>query len=495
MTRGSLKFARVVQLLKQNYVQPVDPNRVILEGAVRGMLASLDPFSSFFNRDQFKMLQQETRGKTLGFGSILSVQPGRVMVLQTQRGSPSWRAGLGPGDQITAVNGRLLDDLGLRSLIALLRGARSHPVRLSVLRPGDVQAQNFNLVPAQVAMPTVDTAFAYSNGIGYIHLTSFENKTPQEMVSAFRRLDAPHLKGLILDLRGNPGGVLQSAVQVCSLFLKPGDVVLTVRGRAVPEKIYRTGEAPMRVTVPLIVLVNGRTASAAEVVSAALQDHDRAVIAGERTFGKGVVESVMPLSAGTGLALLTAEYFTPSGRSIQRPLPGTALKNPIRGLAVSTRDAAPVYHTDDGRLVTADGGVTPDFRIPVPQPDPWLQFLTEAGMFSSFASEYFTYHSKITKAFEPSEETLEEFRNFLSAQRIRSPKQYWLKDQNELKNNLRVALLTLAFGLNYGNEVTARTDPQIEKAVALLPRVPALLKGPPKRGIYARAEPRGRSAQ
>lgn len=492
VTRESLKFARVYQTVQQNYADPTDPDRLVLEGGIRGMLASLDPFSSFFDRDQFKALEQENSGEILGFGSILSVQPGRVMVLQAQQGSPSWRAGLGPGDEIVAVNGVQLEMLGVRGLVALLEKTRSHPARLSVLHPGETAPEDFRLMPAQVALPTVDIAFLYSSGIGYIHITSFESKTPQEVLSALKKLGAKSLKGLILDLRDNPGGALDSAVQVCGFFLKPGSVVLTMRGRAVPERTYRTEPAPLLVSAPLVVLVNRRTVSAAELVTAALQDHDRAVVAGEPTFGKGVVESVMPLSDETALGLVTAEYFTPSGRSVQRPLAGTALQHPLLGLEASGRDPAAskslIFHTDDGRVVTAHGGVTPDVKLPVPHIDPWLGFLNQTGMFSSFASAYFAYHGKIDKTFEPTPETLEKFRSYLAAQRIQSPEPYWSKDQQYLANSIRAALFNLAFGLDYGNEIATRNDPQVRGAASLFPAVPALLHRPSSHGTYARTQ-------
>ncbi|MGH9439268.1 MAG: S41 family peptidase, partial [Terriglobia bacterium] len=474
----ALKFARIYQAVAQNYMSPVDPDNVVLEGAIRGMLASLDPFSTFFDRDQFKMLEQEDSGEALGFGSILSVQPGKAMIIQTQQGSPSWRAGLGPGDQIVAVNSVQLGDLGVRQLVALLEKTRSHPAHLSVLRPGDLQPQDFTLTPAQVALPTVDIAFLYSSGIGYIHVASFESKTPQEVLSALQKLGGNNLKGLILDLRNNPGGALDSAVEVCSLFLKPGTLVLTMRGRAVPEKTYRTAAAPMLLRTPVIVMVNGRTVSAAELVTAALQDHDRAIVAGEPTFGKGVVESVMPLNDQTALGLVTAEYFTPSGRSIQKPLAGTALQNPSSGLEAGDASArSPKFHTDDGRPLAAHGGVIPDVRIAALPLDPWLTFLNRAGLLSSFASDYFTYHGKISRDFEPTQETLEEFRNFLAAQRIQSPERYWSEDQEYLIKGIKAALFNLAFGLDAGNEIATRNDLQVEKAASLFPRVPALLKG------------------
>lgn len=486
VTQQSLKFARVYEMLTRNYMAPLDPNRLILEGAVRGMLASLDPFSSFFDRAQFKTLQEETAGEALGFGSILYVKPGRVMVIQTQQGSPSWRAGLGPGDQILSVNGTRLQRLDLRGIVGVLQQARSHPVRLGVIRPGSASPENISMSPAEVKLPTVDIAFVYAPGIDYIHIASFESKTPQEVIDALKRLGTAQMRGLIVDLRNNPGGVLAAALGVSSIFLKPGSVVLTVRGRSVAEKTYRSVPAPLRVSAPVIVLVNRDTASAAEVVSAALQDHDRAVIAGEPTFGKGVVESVAALSDGTGLALLTAAYFTPSGRCIQKPLPGTALADPIAGIAPSGAVPPSAFHTDDGRPVSAEGGITPDVRATSWRLDPWLTFLDQAGMFASFSSEYLNYHPKPGKDFEVTASVLQEFKNFLSGQRIRTPAEYWNRDQAYLKNHIKTALFNLAFGLDAGNEVEMRGDPLVKKAASLFPEVPRILKGAPP-GLYAAA--------
>ncbi|HTV56395.1 MAG TPA: S41 family peptidase [Terriglobia bacterium] len=489
VTSSSLKFARVYQTLEENYAAPIDPDHVILDGGIRAMLASLDPFSSFFDKSQFAMLQQETRGEALGFGSILYVQPGKITIIQTQQGSPSWRAGLGPGDEVVAVNGVSTEPLGLRQLIALLQAAKSHPVHLTVIRPGDLKPTDVTMKPAEVNLPTVDTSFVGANGIGYIHIASFESKTPQEVMAALRHIGAEHLKGIILDLR-NPGGVLEAAVEVCSIFLKPGAVVLTVEGRAVPQKTYGTVPVPSHVDVPLITLVNGSTASAAEVVAAALQDHDRALVVGEPTFGKGVVENVVPLSNDMGLALLTAEYFTPSGRSVQKPLPGTALQNPalgIRATGLDPRSAdTPVFHTDDGRPVRAAGGVSPDVSAPDWKMDPWLTFLNQTGMFTSFASAYVSIHHPIAKTFEPDTATLETFRNFLTSQRIRSPERYWSQDQEYLQGRIRTEIFNLEFGLDYGNQVAAEEDPQVRKAASLFPEISKLLKSSPEeRRSYA----------
>ncbi len=514
VAREGLKFAQIYDLVEQNHADAVDADKAILEGAVRGMLASLDPFSAFFNREQFESLEQQARGEALGFGSILYVQPGKVLVLQTKEGSPSWRAGLGPGDEIVSINGTRVDRIDFNSLIELLRRSRSQPVRLGVIHPGKLVAQDFDLKPAQVDLPTVDKAFALSPGIAYIHVSSFEQKTAQEITDALVRLGGSNFNGLrslLLDLRDNHGGILDSAVATAAIFLKPDLPVLTIRGRAVPEKGYRAPEAPRHFGGPLIVLVNGNTASAAEVVTAALQEHDRALIVGEPTFGKGVVEGVFPLSEKTAIALTTAEYFTSSGRSIQRPMPGTALaqtsvepgfspaqqKDPAsdaparHGVPVQAGRDEPLqaYHTDNGRLVSASGGISPDVEIPGAQLDPWITFLNNRGAFASYASEYLSVHGKVGPSFEPDSKVLNEFREYLTRQGIRAPEEYWSRDLSYLKLRIKTEIFNLVFGLARGNEVETRGDPQAQKAATLFPKIAALLKPPPAT-IHAKRLPK-----
>lgn len=474
VTKDSLKFARIYGLVQQNYAAPVKPNPVIFDGAIRQMLNTLDPFSAFFDQQQFKMLQEQTSGQALGFGSILYVQPGKVLVLQTAQGSPSWRAGLGPGDRILKVNGERVDQLDFHSLISLLRRSRSHPVVLDVLHPGKEVPQDVRLVPSEVSLPTVDEAFDFSSRqIGYIHISGFDAKTTQEVKDAVEKLGGSKLKGLLLDLRNNHGGVLATAVGVASLFLKPGLRVLTIRGRGVPEKKFDTKSMKVHFRMPMVILVNGETASAAEVLTAALEEHDRAVVAGARTFGKGVVDNVMALSDHTGLALIVAQYFTPSGRSIQRRLPGTALAHTDPGLGKDNH-----FHTDDGRPVSADGGIDPDVKIPGRKLDPWVTFLNQHGVFTDFASQYMTYHPNLNRSFEPNDHVLSEFRNYLSSARVRVPLKYWVEDQNYLKLRIKEDVFNLLYGLQAGNEVEIKGDPQVQKALQVFPRIPEILRGP-----------------
>jgi len=475
VTEGSLRFTRIYSVLEENYMDALDPDRAIFDGGIRGMLSALDPFSSFFDPDQFEQLQQFARGKSRGFGSILYVQPGKVVVLQTAQGSPSWRAGLGPGDEIVEVNGTRLNRLDFRALIELLQRARSQTVRLGVIHPGRVVAQDFELNPAEVSIPTVDKAFLFQPGIAYLHLSGFDQKTPREVNEALRRLGGTSLRGLLLDLRDNRGGVLDAALGLASLFLKPDLPLLTVRGRVMPEKTHWTFARPAHFDLPLMLLTNGNTASAAEVLTAALQEHDRALIVGEPTYGKGVVESVTALSEKTGLALTTAQYFTPSGRSIQRPLPGTALAVTDKGLDPAS-NASPAFHTANGRPVAAGGGITPDVAVPARRLDPWVSYLNQRGTFTNFASEYLTSHGKVDQAFKPDAKVLDAFREFVGQQRIRVPEEYWRQDQDYLKLRIKTEVFNLVFGLALGDEIEVRGDPQVQQAMGLFPKIAVLLK-------------------
>jgi carboxyl-terminal processing protease len=474
VTQESLKFARIYGLLEEHYATPVDPDHAIFDGGIRQMLDTLDPFSAFFDRQQFKLLQEQTRGEAMGFGSILYVKPGKVLVLQVAEGSPSWRAGLGPGDEIVEVNGKKVIQLEFRPLIELLQRSRSHPVRLGVLHPGKDVPQEIRLVPREVKLPTVENAFIFpEQQIGYIRISGFDAKTTQEVQTAVEKLGGSKLKGVLLDLRNNHGGVVATAAGVASLFLKSGLPILTMRGRGVPEKSYSTSPMKVRFNMPMVVLINGETASAAELLTAALEEHDRAVVAGADSYGKGVVENVMPLSDETGLALTVAQYFTPSGRSIQRRLPGTMLAHAESGIGKSTN-----FRTDNGRPVSAGGGISPDVPIPARTLDPWAIFVNQHGLFTDFASQYITYHTDLKKTFEPDKDVMTEFRNFLSSRQIRTPLEYWVKDQDYLKLRIKVEVVSLIFGLKSGNEVEIKGDPQVQKTLQVFPRVPDILRGP-----------------
>lgn len=451
------KFIDVYARVESEAADPVSADRAFWEGAIPGMLRGLDPHSVFFDPGQFEQLQQMEKSERKGFGTVVSVLPGRVIVLQALPGTPSARAGLSPGDEILAINNIPLARLQFEQLVQLLGEARQHEAGLLVRRPGEESLLPFVLTPALMDAPSVDRAFLPAPGVGYLRVTSFDAATGGLVKETIEKLGGASLKSLVLDLRNNPGGVAAAAVEVASLFLKPGQAVMSIRGRATQSEEVDVPQNAEPYSFPVAVLVNGKTASASEIVAGALQDHDRAVILGEPTFGKGLVQSVYNLSVNTGLALTTAFYYTPSGRSIQHPLQGVQLDT---GQLAARKQ----FHTDSGRVVSGGGGIRPD-EIVYPQPVTRLSMVLDAsGSYTSFAADYLQKH-KVTEDFKVTGELLDEFEVFLSARNIRPGVSDWLGERDRIQSRLKEEIFNLAFGVAKGDEVEAQSDPVIQRAL------------------------------
>ncbi len=457
------RFAEFFAAVESQAADPIIPEKALFDGAIPGMLRRLDPHSVFLNPDQFEQLKQLQESKSKGFGTVVSVLPGRVIILQTLAGTASAKAGLAPGDEIIAVNGIQLSRLGIEHLVGLLSESRQRPVNLDVRRPGSVRTLQFVLKPEELQAPSVDRAFALRPGIGYVRASSFDEKTGSDIRAAIEKLGGKDLKGLVLDLRNNPGGLLPAALETASLFLKPGDKLLAVRGRAVPASEEAVPKEAQPYTMPLVVLVNGKSASASEIVAGSLQDHDRAVIIGEPSFGKGLVESVYPLSEGSAVALTTAFYYTPSGRSIQKPLREG-------GQLDATTSRAPVqeYRTDSGRAVRGGGGIQPD-QVVYDDPLTRLQMVLEgSASITTFATEFLRTHSAVNESFEVTPDILDAFQLFLSGRNIRPGVSEWLSIRRWVSNRLKTEIFNQALGVEKGDEVEAQRDPRILAALKTL---------------------------
>jgi carboxyl-terminal processing protease len=451
-------------VIEGNAADPVSADQALYQGAIPGLLRNLDPHSVFFDPDQFQQVKRMERSAQKGFGTVVSLLPGRVIVLQVLAGTPSAKAGLTPGDEIVAVNGYEIARLDQNQIAELLSESRQGQARLVVRRPGAGRIMQLALTPEEVSAPSVDLAFFVAAGIGYIRVTGFEDSTAQLLKQAIDKLGGRGLAGLVLDLRGNPGGLLTAAVQTSSLFLQPGAQVVTLRGRHVPEKTEVVPTIAEPYDFKLAILVDAKSASASEIVSGAMQDHDRATILGEVSFGKGLVQSVFPLSENTGLALTTALYYTPSGRSIQKPL--DVSKFELAG-ATANPNAKLSFHTDKGRTVAGGGGIQPDLVV-YPAPMNRLRAVLEAsGSFPDFATEYLR-DNQITQDFEITPAILDRFRVFLTERRIQPSVAQWSAETDFVSNRLLTEIFNQAFGVAKGDEVEARRDPVIQKAVEVL---------------------------
>jgi carboxyl-terminal processing protease len=275
---------------------------------------------------------------------------------------------MSPGDEIIAINGIRLDRLAVEQLVQLLSEARQQKVRLDVRRPGNARLLPLILTPEDVDASSVDRAYFLQPEVGYVRVTSFDAQAGKQIHDAIEKLGGASLKGLVLDLRNNPGGVLDAAVETAGLFLQPGQKIVSVKGRSVAGSDATVPATAKPYTFPVAVLINGKSASASEIVAGALQDHKRATLVGERSYGKGLVQSVYPLSEGSGIALTTAFYYTPSGRSIQKPLSGQ--------LETTTAH------------ISAGGGIQPDQIVYPEAMTPLRGYLDGSASFTSFATEY-----------------------------------------------------------------------------------------------------------
>src|SRR6202167_3701638 len=451
-------------IVEDNAAEPVSAEQAFFQAAIPGILHRLDPHAVFFDPGQLEQLKKLQTSTDKGFGSVVSVLPGRVIVLQTMPGTPSAKSGMAPGDEILAVNGYQLSRLDMDQLIALLSQSRQQQAQLIVRRPGNARFLNFVLTPEEMQEPSVERAFLLKPGIGYLRVASFDEKTGRLIRDAIEKLGGRNLQGLVLDLRKNPGGLVTSAVETAALFLKPGARIVTVRGRNVAEKSEDVPAGGTPYEFPLAGLVNEKTASASEIVTGALQDHDRATVVGEASYGKGLVQSVYPLSQGAGLALTTALYYTPSGRSIQKPLD---VKRFELGATTAHPNAQSDFHTDKGRTVTGGGGIRPDFVV---RPEPLTRLhvaLMASASFTGFATQYLRQH-KIGEDFEVTPMLLDDFQVFLSQHAIQPGVQEWSAEREFIVNRLKAEIFNLTLGVQKGDEVEAQRDPPIVKALEVL---------------------------
>jgi carboxyl-terminal processing protease len=459
------RFVDAYAILESNAADPVPPDKAFYEGAIPGLLRRLDPHSVFFDPGQFDQLKKLESSTQKGFGTVVSLLPGRIIVLQALPGAPAAKAGMAPGDEILAINGYLVDRLEMEQLIQLLTQSRQQPARLAVRHPGNARVQELLLIPEEMQSPSVERVFLLKPGIGYVRVSSFDEKTGQQIKDGIEKLGGASLQGLVLDLRNNPGGLLPAALRTASLFLAPGQKLLTVRGRKVEEQDEKVAPNNVPYTFPMAVLINGKSASASEIVSGALQDHDRAAIVGEPSYGKGLVESVFPLSESTGIALTTALYYTPSGRSIQRPFKGS-------GFALAATASKPnkqsEFRTDKGRAVKGGGGIEPDYIVYPEAPNRLRAVLDASGSFTTFAIDYFKRHPEITQDFEVSPALLDEFQLFLSQRNIQPGVADWSRERDFVVNRLKTEIFNQAFGIEKGDEVEAQRDAQIRKAVEVI---------------------------
>lgn len=488
-------FAEAIALVQDNYAGKLDFERVY-KSSILGMLHTLDPHSSYFDRKEWESFQNDQRSRYTGIGASIAARNGKVYVMATFNGAPAHRAGIRFGDHIVEVNGESTEGWTSQQVSGKLLGPEGTPVVVKFGRLGVSQPVEYKLTRAAVALPSITNYYLLPNGVGYINLErGFNTTTHEEMREAMRVLEEQGMTSLILDLRNNRGGLVDQAWKVSNVFLYRGQKILSMRGRPgvfQPRELVAFNPNPE--DFPLVVLINRGSASASEIVAGALQDHDRARIVGENSFGKGLVQSVWTLGDGSGLTLTTGHYYTPSGRLIQREYSGRSfydyyLRRGDKEAVQRTEEK----RTDSGRTVYGGGGIQPDVEVKFPAKEAeyqrvWLEpiFLFARSLAAGQVAGHGEFkidrpiifnHRLAPTEYQINDKVLAAFKSY-----VRSQKDYAAlearvdKDAGWVKRQIRYEIVTAAFGQEAGRQVLLEGDAQMQGAVGEIPKAKTILE-------------------
>jgi carboxyl-terminal processing protease len=391
-------------------------------------------------------------------------------------GSPAFDAGLQRGDSIVVVDDRTTTGLDTTQVADLLKGHPGTPVQVTVERPGVPERKVFEVIRDSIPRKSVEYAFFLQPGIAYLRIEQFNENTSSEMDAELRRMGEEGIDGLVLDLRGNPGGLLNEGVAVAGRFLERGQTVVKHRGRSSPERTYDATRGNRGDDYPVVVLVDRASASAAEIVAGALQDHDRAWIMGDKTFGKGLVQTVYPLTENTGLALTTARYYTPSGRLIQRDYANRSFFEYYYRKDEDERNLLDVKMTDAGRAVYGGDGITPDEMLTPDELNSFQQGVLRNSAFFSFSAEYFGRNpDALPEGWTPSEEIIEQFHRHLLDEGVEFTEAEFTENHDWVKQTLRREMYITGFDYHRSQRLAIETDPIVIAAIEALPKAQQLL--------------------
>lgn len=501
------EYADILTTLGDWSPEPIAPEKFVY-ASIHGMLSRLDPHTSFLEPDEYAAMREKQQGSFFGLGIQIQKRMGKITVIAPMEGTPAYKMGVRAGDVISHIEGEeIKEDASTDDVVKKLRGPKGTAVHITIRRTGLDEPLQMTITRAEIPTLSVPYAFMLDADTGYVLLRDFTHTSSRELIAALGKLEKQGMKKLVLDLRGNPGGVLDQAVDVADIFLPKGSKIVYTRGRtpSSAQDFFAPGDGP-HFDQPLVVLINRGSASASEIVAGAIQDHDRGLILGQRSWGKGLVQSVYTLPYGAGLALTTARYYTPSGRWIQRDysdlLAYVNPEDPDAGLgdvgdspkaAEPKPTAGQTFYTDAGRTVFAAGGITPDVFSRSAFADSKLlsQFLAR-NLFFNFAVDYVAKHPNVKADLPVTPELRAELFRFAEANKFSSIEELqrqWDADPNRSIVDLatRVEIVNAKFGLEAGRKVQTSGDTQLQKALSEFGEA-ARIAALPKKSNQARAE-------
>jgi carboxyl-terminal processing protease len=470
-------FGRILALVEDNSISKATSEDLV-EDAIQGMLHTLDPHSNYLNREAFMEMRDEQRGAFSGLGIQINKrgpdQP--LTIIAPIDGTPAAKAGLQPGDVISKIEGQ--DTLGLtvQDAVRRLKGEKGTKVTITIQRAGENATFDVTLVRDEIPTHSVAHAFMVQPGVGLVRISSFTSTTTSELDEALQKLKGQGMERLILDLRSNPGGLLDQAVGVASRFIPEGKLVVYTRGRIAGSDQDYTAKGDVRTNATLIVLVDHNSASASEIVSGSIQDHDCGLVVGETTFGKGLVQRVIPLRDGGALALTTAKYYTPSGRLIQRDY--SNLDDYFLDAELEDDDAPAtvdpettgheVRKTDSGRAVYGGGGITPDYVVHAEKESALLSRLTRRdNLMFDYAVRYVATHPDLKQGFVIGDAGIKDFQTFLASRNFKYEADEFEKSRKGIELRLRSQIGRVKWNAETENKILIEGDAQVQKALTL----------------------------
>jgi carboxyl-terminal processing protease len=476
-------FVDALSKVENFYVDPVEPQKLV-NGAITGMMKRLDPFSNYLDEKSFDELTVQTQGQFGGLGIVVSVRDSWPTVISVLEGTPAASLGILPGDRIVEIEGKTTRSLAIDEVVSKLRGPEGTKVTIQVAGEGETAPRTITVTRRIIHVKSVPYTNLFPGGVGYIRLSSFSATSGDELQAGLESLRAQGAKGLVLDLRGNPGGLLSEAVDVSERFLSKGAVVVQTRGRAPnSDQTFYADDTRPNLTQPMVVLVDEYSASAAEIVAGALQDHDRALVVGEPTFGKGSVQSVLSLpGTKAALKLTTAKYYTPSGRSIHKDAYNAKVtedsadddeEDGTPAPADTSTAAKPKFKTDSGRTVYGGGGITPDLVIHADTlTQPALGIERRALLFQ-FAVHYVAQHPGITPESPLPADAWPRFQSFLTEQKYKVSADSLAGARDYLQMGIRREIARRLSGEAGAFRAAAESDVTLQKALDLVRRARA----------------------
>ncbi|HIM50923.1 MAG TPA: S41 family peptidase [Acidobacteria bacterium] len=499
-------FTTALAAIETTYVGEVDSERLVYQ-AIGGMLQTLDPHSSFMDPRSYAQLRERQEGRYYGLGITIRVIDRAITVMNLFEGSPAYRTGIRRGDVIARIAGENAIGITSDEAVKQLRGPKGSTVVVSIRRRGYDRLIELEVERDEISIPTVQGTFMIDDTIGYVRLRDFSETSSRELRAALRELDELGMEELLLDIRDNPGGPLDQAIRVSNEFLPRGDLIVYTRGRIQnSDQDYHAREDGDHNDIPLVVLVNRNSASASEIVSGAIQDHDRGLIVGETTFGKALVQSVYRVSQEAGLALTTARYYTPSGRMIQRPWDGTFDEY----LTYAMRDQKPADHamserrlTDAGREVFEGGGIEPDHFISGPiegfDPTAFGRLLAARQEFATFAERFSAEgdtrikdegsgRQRVSPGFVIDDAMMADFRSQLESRRLtldEEVEEAFVSDAAFIRAMMHYEIDLALFSLDEARRNLTAHDPQVQYALTLFPEAARLLNVSRQAGVVA----------